>query len=76
MTALLLLVTAGEAASFLLLGTAFHLKYGSAYSILEVSETSLRMKYKCKFGIRADCTDCQDEEQNHFCRNTPPQPTI
>lgn len=70
MTALSLLVTAGEAAAFLLLGTAFHLKYGSSYNIPDVSETFSHTKYKCKFGIRADRTHCQDEEQDHCCRNT------
>lgn len=76
-TALPLFVTASEDAASLLLGTAFLLKYGSAYNMLDVSETFSHTKWKCEFGIRADCTDCQNEEQNHFCGNTfsfPPCP--
>lgn len=61
--ALLLPVTDGEAAAaFLLLGTAFHWKYGSIYNIFHVSETFSRVKYKCEFGLREEYTDCQDEK--------------
>lgn len=60
--ALLLFVTDGEAAAFLLLGTAFHWKYGSIYSIFHVSETFSHVKYKCEFSLKEECSDFQDKK--------------